>query len=193
MPVSSSLPVFLGTGWRDAGPLAEPLGLPGPGRVGLVTWAGCPGRAGCLEARGGPARVAGAGRGRAVFSRGGTGRRRAGEQQLGGRGHDQADPPVGLLGVRPSRGCSTVTRSTVPRRDGQVAVPADEVAAVTVVDQGMHLVPGIDADGSIPLGACQDNGLIRLGIGLTGVACAGDRHAVLARAAFLAGQVTGSA
>jgi NAD(P)-dependent dehydrogenase (short-subunit alcohol dehydrogenase family) len=33
---------FFGTGWRGAGPLAEPFGRPGPGLAGLATWAGVP-------------------------------------------------------------------------------------------------------------------------------------------------------
>jgi hypothetical protein len=36
--------LFAGTGWRGAGPRAEPLGRPGPGRVGLATRAGVPSR-----------------------------------------------------------------------------------------------------------------------------------------------------
>ena len=34
-----------------------------------------------------------------------VGGERAGEQQLGGGGHDQADPPVGLLGGADLGGC----------------------------------------------------------------------------------------
>ena len=161
---------------------------------------------------------------------------RPGQQQLGEGGHDQADPPVGLLGgadpgsgqaegglgelkgvffveagqvgapqlVERERG-----RPGVPEphglvrgaaigqvldgdaqhgaaQDGQLAVPAGEVAAVAV-DEGMHFSPGVDADGAVPRGVWQDEGFIGFGVGLAGIVAAGDCHAVLAGAAFLAG------
>ena len=51
----------------------------------------------------------------------------------------------------------------------------------------MDLVPGADADGAVARGVRQGEGLIGFGAGPAGVVVAGDRHAVLAGPAFLAG------
>ena len=48
-------------------------------------------------------------------------------------------------------------------------------------------MPGIDADGAVPRGVRQGQGLIWFGVGLAGVVVAGDGDAVLAGAAVLAG------
>ena len=37
------------------------------------------------------------------------------------------------------------------------------------MDQGVDLMPGADADGAVPRGAGQGEGLLRFGVGLAGV------------------------
>jgi hypothetical protein len=57
---------------------------------------------------------------------------------------------------------------------------------------GVDLMPGADADGAVPRGAGQGEGLLRFGVGLAGVVVADDGHACLPGRPFLPGQATGS-
>jgi hypothetical protein len=91
---------FWGTGWRWAGPERDPFGRPGPGTVGLGNSGG--GLEQAADVSDPPADPAGGerpvqGGGLLPGAAEGFGQV-AGEGELGERGHNQADPAVGLLG-----------------------------------------------------------------------------------------------
>jgi hypothetical protein len=56
-----------------------------------------------------------------------VGGERAGEQQLGGRGHDQAYPAVGLLGGADLRGCKAEV--SLGEAEGVLLIEAGQVGA----------------------------------------------------------------
>ena len=72
-------------------------------------------------------------------------------------------------------------------QDGQLAVPVVLEPAAVAVDDLVHRVPGVNADGAVVRGVREQQRLIRFGVRHAGLVVAGDGNAVAAGPAAFAG------